>query len=47
MRYKLKPIHCRPWTLSYLSVKLIESHYENNYGGAGWKAIGHPVRLST
>src|SRR2546421_3745257 len=34
MRYKLKPIHCRPWTLSYLSVKLVESHYENNYGGA-------------
>src|SRR5918911_1263276 len=33
MRYKLKPIQCRPWTLSYLSVKLIESHYENNYGG--------------
>src|SRR6185503_8458405 len=34
MRYRLKPIHCRPWTLSYLSVPLIESHYENNYGGA-------------
>src|SRR3954465_15866582 len=34
MRYRLKPIQCRPWTLSYLSVKLIESHYENNYGGA-------------
>src|SRR6478735_7537513 len=34
MRYQLKQIHCRPWTLSYLSVKLIESHYENNYGGA-------------
>ena len=34
MRYSLKPIQCRPWTLSYLSVKLIESHYENNYGGA-------------
>ncbi len=34
MRYKLKQIHCRPWALSYLSVKLIESHYENNYGGA-------------
>src|SRR6476661_5117208 len=34
MRYKLKQIHCRPWTLSYFSVKLIESHYENNYGGA-------------
>src|SRR5256714_4067214 len=34
MRYTVKQIHCRPWTLSYLSVKLIESHYENNYGGA-------------
>src|SRR6476619_196071 len=34
MRYKLKQIHCRPWTLSGLSLKLIESHYENNYGGA-------------
>src|SRR6188508_236491 len=34
MRYKLKQIHCRPWTLRYLSHKLIESHYENNYGGA-------------
>src|SRR6266850_513108 len=34
MRYNLKPFQCRPWTLSYLSVKLIESHYENNYGGA-------------
>jgi Fe-Mn family superoxide dismutase len=34
MAYQLKPIHCRPWTLHYLSIKLIESHYENNYGGA-------------
>ena len=34
MHYQLTPIHCRPWTLSYLSTKLIESHYENNYGGA-------------
>jgi len=34
MKYTLTPIHCRPWTVSYLSVKLIESHYENNYGGA-------------
>src|SRR6059058_2320001 len=34
MRYTLKQIGCRPWTLSYLSVPLIESHYENNYGGA-------------
>ena len=28
------PIHYRPWTLSCLSTKLIESHYENNHGGA-------------
>ena len=34
MRYQLKQIQCRPWTLSGLSVPLIESHYENNYGGA-------------
>jgi Fe-Mn family superoxide dismutase len=34
MRYTLAPIHCRPWMLQGLSQKLIESHYENNYGGA-------------
>ena len=34
MRYALKQIHCRPWTLNGLSLRLIESHYENNYGGA-------------
>lgn len=34
MRYTLKQIQCRPWTLNGLSPKLIESHYENNYGGA-------------
>src|SRR5476649_2933268 len=34
MRYQLTPIHCRPWTLNALSFKLIESHYENHYGGA-------------
>ena len=34
MRYQLKQIHCRPWLLLGLSQKLIESHYENNYGGA-------------
>ena len=32
MRYQLTPIHCPPWTVSYLSVKLIESHYEMDYG---------------
>ena len=34
MQYSLKQIHCRPWTLNGLSLNLIESHYENNYGGA-------------
>ena len=34
MRYQLTPIYCRPWLLNGLSVNLIESHYENNYGGA-------------
>jgi Fe-Mn family superoxide dismutase len=34
MKYQLKQIHCRPWTLSGLSLPLIESHYENNYGAA-------------
>jgi superoxide dismutase, Fe-Mn family len=34
MRYQLTPIYCRPWLLNSLSLQLIESHYENNYGGA-------------
>src|SRR5499433_1199627 len=34
MRYQLEQIQCRPWTLAGLSLPLIESHYENNYGGA-------------
>jgi superoxide dismutase, Fe-Mn family len=33
-RYRLAPLYCRPWTLNGLSPRLIESHYENNYGGA-------------
>ncbi|HEY6822062.1 MAG TPA: Fe-Mn family superoxide dismutase [Burkholderiales bacterium] len=34
MRYTLKQIGCRPWTLNGFSLQLMESHYENNYGGA-------------
>ena len=34
MRYALTPIPCRPWLINGLTLKLIESHYENNYGGA-------------
>ena len=34
MRYHLAPLFCRPWTLNGITPRLIESHYENNYGGA-------------
>jgi superoxide dismutase, Fe-Mn family len=34
MRYQLSPYPFRPWLLNGLSQRLIESHYENNYGGA-------------
>src|SRR4051794_11817700 len=34
MRYHLAPLFCRPWTLNGISPRLIESHYEHDYGGA-------------
>lgn len=34
MRYQVAPLFCRPWTLNGISPRLIESHYEVNYGGA-------------
>ena len=34
MRYNIAPLYCRPWTLNGITPRLIESHYENNYGGA-------------
>lgn len=34
MQYRLAPLFCRPWMLNGISPRLIESHYENNYGGA-------------
>ena len=34
MRYQIEPLFCRPWTLLGITPRLIESHYENNYGGA-------------
>ena len=34
MRYRLAPLFCRPWTLNGITPRLIESHYENNYGAA-------------
>lgn len=34
MQYRLAPLFCRPWTLLGITPRLIESHYEGNYGGA-------------
>ncbi len=34
MPYQIAPLFCRPWTLSGISPRLIESHYEHNYGAA-------------
>ena len=34
MEYKLAPLYCRPWTLNGMTPRLIESHYEGNYGSA-------------
>jgi len=33
-QYQLAPLYCRPWTLNGITPKLIESHYEGNYGNA-------------
>jgi hypothetical protein len=34
MKYRIAPLFCRPWTLNGMSPRLIESHYEHNYGAA-------------
>ena len=34
MNYRIAPLFCRPWTLNGMSPRLIESHYEHNYGAA-------------
>lgn len=34
MSFQITPLFCRPWTLNGISPRLIESHYEHNYGGA-------------
>ena len=34
MQYHLAPLFCRPWTLNGITPRLIESHYEGNYGSA-------------
>lgn len=34
MQYRLAPLFCRPWALNGITPRLIESHYETNYGSA-------------
>ena len=34
MKYRIAPLFCRPWTLNNMSPRLIESHYEHDYGNA-------------
>jgi Fe-Mn family superoxide dismutase len=34
MTYRLAPLFCRPWTLNGITPRLIENHYELNYGDA-------------
>jgi superoxide dismutase, Fe-Mn family len=34
MTYTIAPLFCRPWTLNGIQPRLIESHYEHNYGSA-------------
>jgi superoxide dismutase, Fe-Mn family len=49
MIYRIAPLFCRPWTLNNMSPRLIESHYEHNYGAVlnrhAWKVIKSPVKL--
>src|SRR2546423_13661545 len=33
-QFRVAPLFCRPWTLNGISPRLIESHYEHNYGAA-------------
>src|SRR5262249_20578100 len=35
MTYQIKPLSCDPAKIKGMSERLIVSHYENNYGGAG------------
>ena len=34
MTYSIAPLFCRPWTLNGMAPRLIDSHYEHNYGAA-------------
>jgi Fe-Mn family superoxide dismutase len=47
MRYPIAPLFCRPWTLNGITPRLIESHYEHNYGGAVARLNAIAVELET
>jgi Fe-Mn family superoxide dismutase len=40
MHYRVAPLFCRPWTLNGISPRLIESHYEHDYGRAVHRLSG-------
>src|SRR2546430_12955444 len=42
MTYRIKPLSCDPAKIKGMSERLIVSHYENNYGGAGGSPHPHP-----
>jgi len=45
MSYRVAPLSCRPWTLNGISARLIESHYEHEYGSAvnRLNAVSHEI----
>jgi len=45
MNHPIAPLFCRPWTLNGISPRLIESHYEHNYGDAvrGLNAVSKEI----
>ena len=46
MKYPIAPLFVRPWTLNGISPKLIESHYEVNYGGTVRRLNGITEQLA-
>ena len=47
MHYKLAPIFCRPWLLNGLSAQVLESHYEDIYGGTLRRLNGITEKLAS
>ncbi len=47
MIYGVAPLFCRPWTLNGIQPRLIESHYEHNYGSAVRRLNAVTAELAT